>query len=151
MTVFLTAVFVLAPNPQWNWTQSTKTQDDFERFCDFFCLFFMFLRSTLKKLVSFLYINVQELFPCMKSLQPFFAIPRFWPLLSLTFFRKWSRVFAIAFSLNFKGWITLADVEVIYKKDTKLSKLFTIYISLWLQRRLQRNRFFLPIGKFVPV
>ena len=45
---FLTAVFVLAPNPKWNWTQSTKTQDDFERFCDFFCLFFMFLRSTLK-------------------------------------------------------------------------------------------------------
>ena len=56
---FLTAVFVLAPNPKWNWTQSTKTQDDFERFCDFFfCLFFIFLRSTLKKLVSFLYISV---------------------------------------------------------------------------------------------
>lgn len=103
-------MFVLAPNPKWNWTQSTKTQDDFERFCDFFfCLFFMFLLSTLKKLVSFLYINVQEFFPYMKSLQPQIANPRFWPLLSLTFNRKWSRVFAIAFSLNFKSWITLAE------------------------------------------
>ena len=59
--------------PPWQKNSRTrmKTQDDFERFCGFFfCLFFMFLRSTLKKLVSFLYINVQELFPYMKSLQP---------------------------------------------------------------------------------
>ena len=45
----------------------------------------------------------------MKSLQPFLqtrAFDHFW---AFTFNRKWSRVFAIAFSLNFKGWITLAE------------------------------------------
>ena len=33
---FLRAVFVLAPNPTRNWTQSSKIQPHFKHCCDFF-------------------------------------------------------------------------------------------------------------------
>lgn len=108
----------MAPNPKWNWTQSTKTQDDFERFCDFFfCLFFMFLRSTLKKLVSFLYINVQEFFPYMKSLQPFLqtrAFDHFWALLLIANEVESSRSLLVSILKAESLLLSLIDVKVIY-------------------------------------
>ena len=41
ITGCLRAVFVLAPNPTRNWTQSTKIQADFEYYCEFFSGFYV--------------------------------------------------------------------------------------------------------------
>lgn len=90
----------------------------------------------------------------MKSLQPFLqtrAFEHFWALLLIANEVESSRSLLFSILKAESLLLSLIDVEVIYQKDTKLSKLFTIYISLWLQRRLRRNRFFLPIGKFFPV
>ena len=68
ITGCLRAVFVLAPNPTRNWTQSTKIQADTVNFFQGFTL--IKFKSTLKNTLVFFQPVFKNYF-VMKSLKPF--------------------------------------------------------------------------------